>query len=147
MQNLFKWLNALAFYGYALFLVTAGGLLGLVAPTFAPMAFEAYGGTFFQLDLPSETMNSALNQFRFMKSLEFGLGVYAFLFRKEIFTVRKHTLYFVGITMLSALSRGLSLLLDGMPHPAYLAFMAVEFSVAVIVFLYARHTQSLSTPA
>jgi hypothetical protein len=132
--------NTVAFYGYALFLVTAGGLAGLFVPEWGPLDFEVYARVVFRLELPAEDMASVLNQYRFMKSTEFGFGLFALLFRREIYTVRKFNLFFLGIVFLGAAIRALSIVVDGTPHPAYIFFTCLETTIGVLILVYSRRT-------
>ena len=89
--------TTVAFYSYALFLVIIGGLAGLFVPKWGPLKFEVYARAVFKSDLSDEEMASTLNQYRFMKSTEFGFGVFALLFRTEVFTSRRYNRFFLGI--------------------------------------------------
>jgi hypothetical protein len=129
-----------AFYGYALFLVLAGGLAGILVPRWGPLAFEVYARAVFNGALDGEPLVSALNQYRFMKSMEFGFGLFALLFRREIYTQRKINRFFLGILFLGAANRALSMLLDGRPHPAYVFFLGLETVVGIIIYLHTRPT-------
>ena len=139
-MNILKWANGLAFYSYAWFLVTAGGILGLFVPRWGPLEFEVYARAIFQADFTPEVMASALNQYRFMKSVEFGFGLFALLFRKEIYTVPKFNRFFLGIVFLGATMRVLSMVVDGRPHKAYIFFAALEFTIGIIILVYSRFT-------
>jgi hypothetical protein len=132
--------NAVAFYGYALFLVSAGGLAGLFVPEWGPLDFEVYARVVFRLDLPAEDMASVVNQYRFMKSTEFGFGLFALLFRREIYTSRKVNRFFLGIVFLGAAIRALSLAIDGTPHPAYIFFTGLEATIGLVILAYSRRT-------
>jgi hypothetical protein len=137
---LWKYLNWTAFYSYAWFLVLIGGVLGLFVPTWGPLKFEVYADVIFKLPLDPEAMASTLNQYRFMKSTEFGFGVFALLFRDEIYTQRKFNRFFLGIVFLGAAMRGLSMWVDGMPRSAYVFFFFLETSIGLIILCYSRKT-------
>jgi hypothetical protein len=109
-------------------------------PEWGPLDFEVYARVIFDLDLQHEDMASTLNQYRFMKSTEFGFGLFALLFRREIFSVAKFNLFFLGIVFLGAAMRALSLVLDGTPHPAYIFFMGLELAIGTIVLAHSRYT-------
>jgi len=140
MERVLRFLNFVAFYGYAWFLVLIGGVLGLLVPTWGPMEFEVYARVIFRLEIDPEAMASALNQYRFMKSTEFGFGVFALLFREDIYRNRKFNRFFLGIVFLGAAMRALSMVLDGGPRSAYIFFLGLETLVGLIVFLYSRKT-------
>ncbi|MDI1478821.1 DUF4345 family protein [Polyangium sp. y55x31] len=140
MSTLWKYLNHAAFYGYAWFLVLIGGGLGLFVPTWGPLKFEVYADVIFRLPLDPQTMASTLNQYRFMKSTEFGFGLFALLFHDEIYTQRKFNRFFLGIVFLGATMRALSMLADGMPRTAYLLLFGLETMVGLIVLHHSRKT-------
>ncbi len=139
-MQILKRTNDVAFYSYAWFLVTAGGILGLFVPRWGPLDFEVYARAVFRAPFTPEEMASALNQYRFMKSVEFGFGLFALLFRREIYTQPKFNRFFLGIVFLGASMRVLSILVDGRPHGAYLFFAAIEFGIGAIIFAYSRRT-------
>jgi hypothetical protein len=129
-----------AFYGYALFLILSGGLAGILFPRWGPLSFEVYARAVFNNGLHGEPLVSALNQYRFMKSMEFGFGLFALLFRREIYTQRKINRYFLGILFLGAANRALSIVVDGRPHPAYVFFVGLETVVGLLIWLHTRQT-------
>jgi len=129
-----------AFYGYALFLVLAGGIAGILVPRWGPLSFEVYARAVFNNGLQGEPLISALNQYRFMKSMEFGFGLFALLFRQEIYTQRKVNRFFLGIIFLGAANRALSIVVDGQPHPAYIFFVGLETVVGLVIYLHTRKT-------
>lgn len=140
-----KPINNFSFYFYCLFLVIIGGVLGLIVPKWAPLDFEVYATTIFRTNIDHASMASAINQYRFMKSMEFGFGLFGLLFRKEIYTVKKFNYYFLGIMILGTLMRVLSNLTDGVPRPAYIFFSVLEFVFWIIIFLYSRQTLKSQT--
>jgi hypothetical protein len=140
VSNSWKYLNNAAFYAYAWFLVLIGGILGLLVPAWGPLKFEVYADVIFRLPLALQDMASTLNQYRFMKSTEFGFGLFALLFRERIYAERKFNRFFLGILFLGVFERGLSMALDGMPRPAYVMFFGLETLIGLIVFAYSRKT-------
>ena len=138
-----KKVNYFCFYFYCLFLVIIGGILGLFVPKWGPMRFEVYATAVFKANMDATSMASALNQYRFMKSLEFAFGLFGLLFVKEIFSVKKFNYYFLGIMFLGTFERVLSYVVDGTPRPAYIMFIGIEFAFWLIMFLYSRKSLSL----
>ncbi len=139
----FRLLNGVAFWGYALFLIFIGGLLGLLVPRWAPLQFEVFANEIFPAPLGHQVIASTLNQYRYMKSMEFGFGVFAVLFRTQIYHSRRMNLYFLGIMLLGALERTLSIVVDGWPNPAYVGFTIIEFAITAVIFAYSRNTVSM----
>jgi hypothetical protein len=140
MGNFLKVANWVAFHSYAWFLVLIGGILGLFVPRWGPMSFEVYATDIFKLPLEPMTMASTLNQYRFMKSVEFGFGLFALLFKEEIYTRRKFNRFFIGIIALGVFERGLSMVVDGQPRTAYEIFICLEAACGFIIFLASRKT-------
>ena len=111
-------------------------------PRWGPLHFEVFARAIFRAPLGTEVIASTLNQYRYMKSMEFGFGLFAVLYRTEIYQSRKLNRYFLGIMLLGAVERGLSILIDGSPDPAYVFFTVIEFLVTAIIFAYSRKTLS-----
>jgi hypothetical protein len=78
-----KQINHFCFYFYCLFLVIIGGILGLFVPKWGPLSFEVYATSIFKTNIDHISMASALNQYRFMKSMEFGFWIIRASFQKR----------------------------------------------------------------
>lgn len=141
-----KTINYVCFYAYCFFLVLIGGVLGLLVPKWGPLSFEVYATTIFKTKIDHMSMASALNQYRFMKSMEFGFGLFGLLFKNEIFTIKKFNYYFLGIMFLGTAMRVLSYFVDGTPRPAYIFFIFLEFTIWVVILLYSRTTLKNQIP-
>jgi hypothetical protein len=115
-------------------------LLGLFVPRWEPLHFEVFARAIFRADFSPEVMASALNQYRFMKSEEFAFGVFALIFRKEIYAIPKFNRFFLSIVFLGAFIRALSLFVDGRPNSAYIFFTILETTIGVIILAYSRIT-------
>jgi hypothetical protein len=77
-----------------------------------------------------------LDQYRFLRALEFGFGLYCFLFVREVFRNRKFNALFL-VTMASAtVARIVSFLAEGMPSAAMCFFLAFEATGFVVISLY-----------
>jgi hypothetical protein len=140
IQGPWRWVDALAFHGYAWFLILAGGVLGLLVPRWGPLAFEVFARGIFDAPLPERTLASALNQYRYMKSMEFGFGLFCVLFRPLIYTDVRFNRFYLGILLLGTFERALSLVLDGMPRPFYVRAIFIELAVFLIVLVSTRRT-------
>lgn len=140
LGRVWRWVDALAFYGYAWFLVLPGGVLGLLVPQWGPLPFEVFANGIFDAPLSDTVLASALNQYRYMKSMEFGFGLFSLLFRERIYRERRFNRFYLGIVVLGAAERALSVVVDGTPRPFYVAAIFVELAVAAIVFLSSRAT-------
>lgn len=126
-------LAILMFYGWS------GALLVLGAVGIFTGRWELE--TIFALDvaqLSDERTATLLNQYRFLKAIEFGFGLFCFAFRKEIFTVRRFNRLFLAIVFLSSSARALSMILEGLPHWGLTGITVLEFATG---FVIAGHTR------
>ncbi|QMU29882.1 DUF4345 family protein [Adhaeribacter radiodurans] len=85
------------------------------------------------------TAASILTQYRFLRLLEFGFGLFAIQFRKEIFSITPFNRLFTGIMFLGALVRVLSYFADGPPLWIFYFFATYEMAGVLLIFLYTRH--------
>lgn len=79
-----------------------------------------------------------VNQYRFLKALELGLGVFCFVYRRRIFAERSFNRFFLFFVLAGAVARVLSLVLDGPAKWPFIAFLALEVATAGAVFVYTR---------
>ena len=136
-MKIMKLLSGLSFYSYiaALFVL---GLAGVFMPEYELQ-------TLYQLNLKEVNPDSAavttfLHQYRFLKVLAVGFGMFAFLFRKEIFTSRTFNYLFLGILFGAATGRVISILIDGRPHWMLISFTVSEFIFGLIILAYSKTT-------
>ena len=85
------------------------------------------------------TAASILTQYRFLRLLEFGFGLFAILFRKEIFSITTFNYLFTGVMFLGAQVRLLSYFADGPPLWVFYFFAAYEFVGVLLIFFYTRN--------
>ncbi len=79
------------FWGYVAMLFLAGGAGVLLTRLELTRVFHLDLGT-----LSSLAESTLLNQYRFLKSMEIGFGLYCVVFREEIFTLRRFNRLFLG---------------------------------------------------
>lgn len=97
----------------------------------------------FDLDtgsLSTYTQINMLSQYRFLRALELGFGVFAILFYKEIFSVKKFNGLFLAIMGFGILARAVSWIMDGTPSGLFIFFFAYEAAGWGIIYLYSRKT-------
>lgn len=131
-----KSLSALLFAGWvgALVLLGAAGIF----------AGEWELRHIFKIDLAGmsrEAQGNLLNQYRFLKAIEFGFGLFCVLFRHEILKVHLFNRLFLSIVFLGAAARALSIALDGWPHWAFTGITILEFLTGIVVLLHSRNTR------
>jgi hypothetical protein len=109
------------FYAYVVTLAVAGiwGTFG--ARLDFPLLLHQEVG-----DLDPEGASDVLSQYRFLRAVEAGFGVFALRFRREIFTDPTFNRLFLGWMGFGILARGVSIPLDGRPSAPMLVFLAVE---------------------
>lgn len=88
--------------------------------------------------LTATTRANVLTQYRFLRAIELGFGLFAITFRKEIFTVKKFTTLFLTIMLSGVLARGISLIVDGSPNWIFYFFLIYEATGVVVIYLYSR---------
>lgn len=121
------------FYGWS------GALLALGAPGIFTGRWELE--TIFGLDLVTlgqERTATLLNQYRFLKAIEFGFGLFCFIFRDEIFTRRLFNRFFLLVVFVSSGARAVSMVMEGMPHWGLTGITVLEFATGVVIAAYTR---------
>lgn len=88
--------------------------------------------------LADETRANVLTQYRFLRAMELGFGLFAIVFRSEIFTIKKFNTLFLVIMLAGVLARIVSLLADGSPNWIFYFFMIYEGVGVIIIYLYSR---------
>jgi hypothetical protein len=97
----------------------------------------------FDLDpntLPEGSRINMLSQYRFLRALELGYGLFAVIFTKEIFTQKKFNALFLLIMFSGVLARIVSLIMEGSPSRLFYFFLFYEMTGVVIIYLYTRKT-------
>ena len=136
-----KFFNNLLFFGWVGALVLLGGL-GIFTGKWEL-------GTIFQIDLgrmSHEAQDSLLNQYRFLKAVEFGFGIFCVLFRREIYQDLRCNRLFLSVVFLGAAARVLSIAVDGWPHWAFTGVTVLEILTFLVVALYSRGTLAMHRP-
>lgn len=130
-----KILAYLLFYGYVLLLIVAGAW-GVFFGGFDQ-------GLLFQLkvhDLAPATSASLVSQYRFLRAIEFGFGMFGIVYRREIFASRAFNRLFLATMSFGVVARLASLLTDGWPFPIFYFFLASEFAGVIFIYAYSRRT-------
>jgi hypothetical protein len=122
------------FWGYTGMLLVIGASGILIAPWELRHIFS------IPLDsLSGEQRASILNQYRFLKSAEFAFGTFCVTHRTAIFDGGLSLRIFLCGVFAGVLARLLSLLVDGVPQWAFLAFAALELVTGVLVWRAANN--------
>jgi|GEM_PF-728708 hypothetical protein len=129
-----KLLSLFFFYTYIGLVVLAGFWGAFLGPE---LDYEILIG------LDAETLNETtraniLSQYRFLRVMEVGYGLFAIVFRTEIFSVKKFNILFLTIMLGGVLARLLSLAVDGPPGWIFYFFMIYEGMGVVIIGMYSQ---------
>lgn len=127
-----KQLSYFFYYAYAGLVLLAGVWGALGSPRldfrilfhFSPDTLGAYA----RINL--------LDQYRFLRALEFGFGLYCFLFAREVFSNRKFNTLFLMTMALGTIARITSFWAEGRPSAAMCFFLAFEATGLVVIALY-----------
>jgi len=82
---------------------------------------------------------TVLNQYRFLKGVEFAFGMYCLVCRDDIFRVLRFNRVFLIGVFGGAGARVFSIFVDGVPHWAFLVFIAIELAAGVCVLWVTRN--------
>ncbi len=127
------------FYTYVGLVVLAGFWGAFISPHFDYRFL-------FGMDvsgLPDSQRINMLSQYRFLRALELGFGLFSLVFRRQIFTQSKFNTLFLGIMACGIVARLLSILIDGRPNSMMLFFMIYEFIGILIIYLYTSHQKQM----
>jgi uncharacterized protein DUF4345 len=123
------------FYGYIVTLILAGAW----GVFFATLDHRLL----FHLDvrlLARVPAASLVSQYRFMRAIECGFGMFSVIYHREIFTVRAFNRLFLGTMAFGVAARFVSFILDGRPFPVFYVFLAWELIGIVFIYVYSRGT-------
>ena len=96
----------------------------------------------FDFDIASvnkTTAASILTQYRFLRLIEFGFGMFALLFTKEVFSQLRYNRLFLGVMFLGVVARVISYFVDGPPNWLFYFFALYELVGVLLIFLYTRN--------
>lgn len=116
------------YWGYTLMLIGVGGSGILIARWELPQIFS--------VDLPAMGQAPAatlLNQYRFLKSIELASGLFCWLYRDRIWAGGEARALFLAGVLAGCTARALSIAMDGVPHWAFLVFLALELACALLM--------------
>src|SRR4051794_18499628 len=117
MTTITQWL----FWGYVGMLVGIGASGIFIAP------WEL--GNFFKIPLgglEKAAHATFLSQYRFLKAMELGFGIFSVIFRQQIFTQPAYHQFFLIVLFAGAGARSLSILIDGRPSNFFIAVTVYE---------------------
>ena len=129
-------LAAYAFFiGYVVLLVAAGAW-GLF---FATFDFDHVLGLSLA-DADPQGRTNMLSQYRFLRAVEFGVGLLFIYYRHDVFNNLVFNRFFLLLMTAGVLARTISLITEGSPSPIFYSFLASELVGAALIYLYTRKT-------
>jgi hypothetical protein len=84
------------------------------------------------------TQATMLNQYRFLKSVELGAGVFCLAYRSSIMAGGRAAAVFLTLVGLGVSARTFAWIVDGRPAIAFVIFLVLEACVFVAVALHLR---------
>jgi hypothetical protein len=90
--------------------------------------------------LPARATANLLSQYRFLRAIELGFGVFALVFWRRIYSLRSYNRLFLSIMACGVGARLLSLAADGLPSIWMYGFLVVELVGLVLITLATRTT-------
>lgn len=131
-----KFISYFFFYTYIGLVILAGFWGAFINPA---LDFRIL----FRMDvqaLPDFERVNLISQYRFLRAIELGFGIFAIAFIQEIFTEKKFNTLFLAIMLLGILARLVSVFADGLPGTVMCFFLAYEFMGWIIIFLFTKKT-------
>lgn len=122
------------FYTYIGLVILAGFWGGFIYPS---LDFEMMLGLDVSQLKDFERIN-LLSQYRFLRALELGFGLFALVFVKEIFSDFKFNRLYLTIMGLGVLARIFSWVFDGAPSYLTMFFMFYEAIGWIVIFIYSN---------
>jgi hypothetical protein len=121
------------FFGYVLLLIVAGawGIVGARLDMRWLLRLHLD-------DLPDRAQANLVSQYRFLRAMELGFGLFALRYWREIFRLRSYNRIFLAAMACGVGARLLSLAADGLPSFWMYLFLAWELVGVVTIFAYTR---------
>jgi hypothetical protein len=88
--------------------------------------------------LPDFQRINMVSQYRFLRAIELGFGIFSILFVKNIFSEIKFNRLFIFIMGAGVLSRIISIVIDGSPSGLMYFFLAFELVGITVISFYSR---------
>lgn len=123
------------FFGYVALLIAAGawGIVGARVDMHFLLRLDPH-------TLPARTQANLLGQYRFLRALELGFGLFALRWWRSIYRLRAYNRLFLATMAGGVGARLLSLAADGTPSWWMDVFLAWELVGVVLVFASTRAT-------
>ena len=123
------------FFGYVATLVLAGAWGVVGARVDMHLLLRLHLG-----DLPGRAQANLLSQYRFLRAIELGFGLFAWFYRRQIYALRSYNRLFLATMACGVAARLLSVPLDGAPSPWMDGFLGWELVGVALIFTATRAT-------
>ncbi len=92
----------------------------------------------------SDVQATFLNQYRFLKSMEFGAGLFCIVFRPSILQGGTAGAVFLAIVGAGVVARSFAWAVDGRPAALFVVFLVLELVVFITFAWHMRHAHGTS---
>jgi hypothetical protein len=124
--------NYFFYYGYTGLVVAAGFWGAFINPSFDYcLLFD-----FDTQTLPDFQRINMMSQYRFLRAIELGFGLFSILFVKIIFSEKKFNRFFILTMSAGVLSRITSIVMDGSPSFLMYFFLGFELIGVLVIYFY-----------
>ena len=124
--------NYFFYYTYIGLVIAAGFWGAFINPYFDyRLLFD-----FETQSLPDFQRINMMSQYRFLRAIELGFGLFSILFIKNVFSEKKFNQLFIFIMSAGVLSRITSIVMDGSPNFLMYFFLGFELIGVLVIYFY-----------
>ncbi|PXY46469.1 DUF4345 family protein [Flavobacterium hydrophilum] len=124
--------NYFFYYTYIGLVIAAGFWGAFINPYFDyRLLFD-----FDTQSLPDFQRINMMSQYRFLRAIELGFGLFSILFVKNVFSEKKFNSFFIITMGAGVLSRIISIVMDGSPSFLMYFFLGFELIGVLVIYFY-----------
>lgn len=123
------------FYAYVVTLIVAGAFGALFAPQDLQILVGLDPAT-----LPPQVALDLMSQTRFLRAIELGFGVFAIVWRRQIFSDPVFNRFFLAAMSGGIVARAIGAVVNGPPRWHMWVFALVELAGVIVIYAYTRKT-------
>lgn len=125
------WVASVLQFCYSAMLVVVGAV-GIFTPRWEFASIYGIDSSMWSL----ATQATMFNQYRFLKSVELGAGLFCLAYRQAILSGERAAALFLALVLLGVSARSIAWIVDGRPAPLFIAFLVLEALVFIAVALH-----------
>ena len=91
---------------------------------------------------PDEVRATFINQYRFLKAVEFGAGLFCLTYWRSILIGEKASMVFIILVAAGIIARTIAWIVEGQPSMPFIIFLALEILVLAVVALYLKQNHA-----